>query len=54
MALLMPSIFSTTIHVSRAFTGLVSIYLNSMLASPSYEDGRLVSVDLRKNKTVHL
>ena len=29
--------------------GLISIYLNSMLASPTYEDGRLVSVDFWTN-----
>lgn len=92
-ALLMPSIFSTTISVEQAFTspasyqffifhamiialgliivrsgriqwsmrhfrkttlmvyllGLLSIYLNSVLASPAYEDGRLISVDFRTN-----
>ena len=93
LALLMPSIFTTTIPVEEAFTspvsyqfflfhsmiialgliivrsdsidwsmkhfrdttliiylcGLISIYLNSMLASPTYEDGRLVSVDFWTN-----
>ena len=93
LALLMPSIFTTTIPVEKAFTspvsyqfflfhsmiialgliivrsdsiewsmkhfrdttliiylcGLISIYLNSMLASPTYEDGRLVSVDFWTN-----
>lgn len=93
MALLMPSIFTTTIPVQQAFTnvisyqffifhsmiialgliitisgqvdwsmkhfrntlqlvylaGFVSIYLNSMLASPTYEDGKLVSVDFWTN-----
>ena len=29
--------------------GIVSLYLNSMLASPTYEDGRLVSVDFWTN-----
>lgn len=29
--------------------GFISIYLNSMLASPTYEDGRLVSVDFWTN-----
>jgi hypothetical protein len=29
--------------------GLISVYLNSMLASPTYEDGRLVSVDFWTN-----
>ena len=92
-ALLMPSIFTTTISVEQAFThlisyqffifhamiialgliivrsgriswsmrhfrnttlliylmGIVSLYLNSMLASPTYEDGRLVSVDFWTN-----
>lgn len=93
MALLMPSIFTTSIPVEKAFTspvsyqffifhsmiialgliiarsgcidwnmkhfrdttlivylfGFISIYLNSMLASPTYEDGRLVSVDFWTN-----
>lgn len=93
LALLMPSIFTTTISVEQAFTspvsyqffifhsmiialgfiitrsgeidwsmkhfrtttllvyllGLVSIYLNSMLASPTYSDGKLVSVDFWTN-----
>lgn len=93
MALLMPSIFQTTISIQQAFThvisyqffifhsmltalgliitisgqiewsikhykntlllvyllGAVSIYLNSMLASPTYEDGKLVSVDFWTN-----
>lgn len=93
VALLMPSIFTTTISVEQAFTsptsyqffifhamiislgliivysgrinwnikhfkqttlrvymlGLLSVYLNSMLASPTYEDGRLISVDFRTN-----
>jgi cytochrome bd-type quinol oxidase subunit 2 len=92
-ALLLPSIFTTTIPVEEAFTspisyqffffhtmiialgliivrsdtidwsmkhfrdttllvylsGFISIYLNSMLASPTYEDGRLVSVDFWTN-----
>ena len=29
--------------------GLISIYLNSMLASPTYADGKLVSVDFWTN-----
>lgn len=29
--------------------GLISIYLNSLLASPTYEDGKLVSVDFWTN-----
>ena len=93
MALLMPSIFTTTISVDQAFTnvisyqffifhsmlialgliivisgqvdwsmkhyrntlllvylaGAVSIYLNSMLASPTYKDGKLISVDFWTN-----
>lgn len=93
MALLMPSIFTTTISVEEAFTsavsyqffifhamiialgmiivcsnridwsmkhfrdttlivyllGLVSIYLNSIFASPTYEDGKLVRVDFWTN-----
>ena len=82
LALLMPSIFTTTIPVEEAFTspiialgliivrsdridwsmknfrdttllvyllGFISIYLNSVLASPSYADGRLVSVDFWTN-----
>ncbi len=93
LALLMPSIFTTTIPVEEAFTspvsyqfflfhsmiialgliivrsdrinwsmkhfrdttliiylcGLISIYLNSMLASPTYADGKLVSVDFWTN-----
>ncbi len=93
LALAMPSIFTTTIPVEKAFTspvsyqffiyhtmlialgliivrsdridwsmkhfrdttlmvylfGFVSIYLNSMLASPTYEDGKLVSVDFWTN-----
>lgn len=93
LALLMPSIFTTTISVEEAFTspvsyqffvfhsmiialgliivrsdridwsmkhfrdttllvyllGLISVYLNSMLASPTYADGRLVSVDFWTN-----
>jgi len=93
LALLMPSIFTTTIPVEKAFTnpvsyqffffhsmiialgliivrsgridwsmknfrdttllvyllGFISIYLNSVLASPSYADGRLVSVDFWTN-----
>lgn len=93
MALLMPSIFTTSIPVQKAFTsiisyqffifhtmiislgliiacsdkinwsmkhfkstllivyllGLISIYLNSMLASPTYADGKLVSVDFWTN-----
>ena len=93
LALLMPSIFTTTITVEEAFTspvsyqfflfhsmiialgliivrsdridwsmkhfrdttllvyllGFISIYLNSMLASPTYADGRLVSVDFWTN-----
>ena len=93
MALLMPSIFTTTISVEQAFTsivsyqfflfhtmlialglilansgeikwtlkhyrnavflvylmGFISIYLNSLLASPTYEDGKLVSVDFWTN-----
>lgn len=93
LALLMPSIFTTTITPDEAFTtlmayqffifhsmiislgiiivrseeirwrkehfrdtliivyilGLISIYLNSMLASPTYEDGELVSVDFWTN-----
>ena len=93
LALLMPSIFTTTISVEQAFTsiisyqfftfhsmlvclglsiaisdriewsmkhyrstllivyllGLLSIYLNSLLASPTYEDGKLVSVDFWTN-----
>ena len=92
-ALLMPSIFTTTISVKQAFTnpvsyqffifhsmiialglvitisgqvdwsmkhfrdtllfvylaGAVSIYLNSVFASPTYEDGKLVSVDFWTN-----
>ena len=92
-ALLMPSIFTTTISAEQAFTslisyqffifhsmiialgliivrsdridwsmkhfrdttllvyllGLISVYLNSMLASPTYADGRLVSVDFWTN-----
>ena len=93
MALLMPSIFTTTISVEQAFTsimsyqffifhtmiiafgiiiaksdwvewdkkhykntvllvyllGFISIYLNSILASPTYVDGKLVSVDFWTN-----
>ena len=93
LALVMPSIFTTTISVEQAFTspvsyqffifhsmlvalgmiiarsgeiewsmkhfknttltvyllGFVSIYLNSMLASPTYKDGKLVSVDFWTN-----
>ena len=93
LALLMPSIFTTTISAEKAFTslvsyqffifhsmiialgliitrsgevdwsmkhfrtttllvyllGFVSIYLNSMLASPTYIDGKLVSVDFWTN-----
>ena len=93
MALLMPSIFTTTISVEQAFTsimsyqffifhtmiiafgiiiaksdwvdwdkkhykntvllvyllGFISIYLNSILASPNYVDGKLVSVDFWTN-----
>ena len=93
LALLMPSIFTTTISVEQAFTsiisfqffifhsmlialgliiassdqinwsmknykstvlivyllGFVSIYLNSLFASPTYEDGKLVSVDFWTN-----
>ena len=93
MALLMPSIFTTTISVEQAFTssmsyqffifhsmiialgliiassdqinwsmkhfrnttfivyllGFLSIYLNSILASPTYVDGKLVSVDFWTN-----
>ncbi len=92
-ALLLPSIFTTTIPVKEAFTspisyqffffhtmiialgliivrsdtidwsmkhfrdttllvylsGFISIYLNSMLASPAYADGKLVSVDFWTN-----
>ena len=92
-ALLMPSIFTTTISAEQAFTnvnsyqffifhtmiialgliivksgqinwsmrhfrkttllvymmGILSIYLNSLLASPTYEDGKLVSVDFWTN-----
>lgn len=93
MALLMPSIFNTTISVDQAFTspisyqfflyhsmlislgliiirsnrinwsmkyyrntvlviyllGIISIFLNSIFASPTYEDGELVSVDFWTN-----
>ena len=93
MALLMPSIFTTSISVEQAFTslisyqffifhtmlislgliiaisgeiewsmkhyrsslflvymlGLISVYLNSILASPTYVDGKLVSVDFWTN-----
>ncbi len=93
MALLMPSIFTTTVSVEQAFTsvisyqffifhtmiialgliiansgqiawsikhfkntvllvyllGILSIYLNSMLASPTYKDGKLISVDFWTN-----
>ncbi len=93
LALVLPSIFTTTISIEQAFTspisyqffifhsmlvalgliiarsgeiewsmkhfrnttltiyllGFISIYLNSMLASPTYEDGRLVSVDFWTN-----
>ena len=93
MALLMPSIFTTTITVEQAFTsvisyqffifhtmiialgliiassgqidwsmkhfrntallvyllGIISIYLNSIFSSPTYEDGKLVSVDFWTN-----
>ena len=93
LALLMPSIFTTTIPVEQAFTspvsyqffifhsmiialgliiarsgevdwsmkhfrttlllvyifGFISIYLNSILASPTYIDGKLVSVDFWTN-----
>lgn len=93
MALLMPSIFNTTISVEQAFThviayqffifhsmiialgliitisgeidwnwkyykdtlllvylaGAISVYLNSMFASPTYVDGKLVSVDFWTN-----
>jgi len=93
VALLMPSIFTTTISVTQAFTnvisyqffifhsmltalgliiaisgqidwsmkhfrnslllvylaGFISIYLNSMLASPTYQDGKLISVDFWTN-----
>ena len=93
LALLMPSIFTTTISVEQAFTspisyqffifhsmiialgliislsgevdwsmkhfrdttlivyllGFVSIYLNSALASPTYADGELISVDFWTN-----
>ncbi len=93
LALLMPSIFTTTISAEQAFTspisyqlfifhamiialgliitrsgeiewsmkhfrnttmavfllGFVSIYLNSMFASPTYVDGELVSVDFGTN-----
>ncbi len=93
VALIMPSIFTTTISVEEAFTdpisyqffifhmmiialgliivrsnqidwsmkhfrdttlivylfGFVSIYLNSMLASPTYVDGKLVRVDFWTN-----
>ena len=93
LALLMPSIFTTTITVEQAFTslisyqffifhsmiialgliitrsgmikwsmkhfrtttllvylfGFISIYLNSLLASPTYADGKLVSVDFWTN-----
>ena len=92
-ALLLPSIFSTTIPVERCFTsvigyqfflyhtmlislgliivrsgrvawgmkhyrntvlfvyllGIISLFLNSMFASPTYEDGKLVSVDFWTN-----
>lgn len=93
MALLMPSIFTTTISIEQAFTslvsyqffifhsmlialgiiiassdrvewsmkhfrntlfivyllGFISIYLNSVFASPTYKDGKLVSVDFWTN-----
>ncbi len=93
MALLMPSIFTTTISVEEAFAsvisyqffifhsmiialgliiacsdwinwsrkhfrntvlivyllGIISIYLNSALASPTYEDGKLIRVDFWTN-----
>ena len=97
-ALLLPSIFTTTIPVEEAFTspisyqffffhtmiialgliivrsdtidwsmkhfrdatllvylsGFISIYLNSMLASPTYADGKLVSVDFWTNFSLHI